>query len=178
VTTFFLQQSVDTGNIITMDRTAVGPDENASELLERLSEIGAGTVERTLEMIASGTVTPQKQNDRLATRAPKLTRQNTRIDWHQPVHSLHDFIRGLSLKPAAWSTFGGKSMKFYRSGHVSGGTAPGEPGTIRIDGGRLLVSGTDGWLELRELQPEGKKVMDGASFARGLRTGTDDLRFL
>ncbi|NTU53331.1 MAG: methionyl-tRNA formyltransferase [Chlorobiaceae bacterium] len=178
VTTFFLRQSVDTGNIITMDRTPIGPDESASELLDRLSGIGAGTVERSLSMIAAGMVVAQKQDDRLATRAPKLTRQNTRIDWHQPVKRLHDFIRGLALKPAAWTTFGGRNLKIYRSVSFAGGGVPDEPGLLRIESGRLLVSGSDGWLELLSLQAEGKKAMDGESFARGLRTGDDSLRFL
>lgn len=178
VTTFFLQQSVDTGTIITFDTTPVGPDENASGLLERLAEIGAGTVERTLSMIAAGTVAPQKQDDRLATKAPKLTRQNTRIDWQQPVRRLHDFIRGLAMKPTAWSTFGGRSLKIYQSRLLPGVGAPEEPGTLRIGDGRLLVAGSDGWLELLSVQPEGRKIMDGDSFARGLRSGTEPLRFL
>ncbi|NTV68437.1 MAG: methionyl-tRNA formyltransferase [Chlorobaculum sp.] len=177
VTTFFLQKSVDTGNIITMDRTSIGPDENAWELLLRLSEIGAGTVERTLAMIAAGAVTPQKQDETLATKAPKLTRDNTRIDWHQPVRHLHDFIRGLAMKPTAWTTFGGKSLKIYKAKPCSIETTPDEPGMLRIADGRLLAAGTDGWLELLSVQPEGKKAMDGQSFARGLRTGDEAPRF-
>jgi len=178
VTTFFLQRSVDTGNIITMDRTPIAPDENASELLVRLSEIGAGTVERTLAMIADGAVTPEKQDERLATKAPKLTRENTRIDWNQPAQRLHDFIRGLSLKPTAWTTFGGKSLKIYKAKLSAIETAPDGPGTLRIVDGRLLVAGSDGWLELLSVQAEGKKAMDGESFARGLRAGDETLRFL
>ncbi|NTW53187.1 MAG: methionyl-tRNA formyltransferase [Chlorobaculum sp.] len=177
VTTFFLQKSVDTGNIITMDRTPIGPDENASELLSRLSEIGAGTVERTLAMIAGGAVTPQKQDERLATKAPKLTRENTRIDWNQPVQRLHDFIRGLALKPTAWTTFGGRSLKIYKAKPSSDELPSEEPGTLCIADGHLLVAGTDGWLELLSVQAEGKKAMDGESFARGLRAGDEALRF-
>jgi methionyl-tRNA formyltransferase len=178
VTTFFLQKSVDTGNVITFDETPIGPEENASELLERLSEIGAGTVVRTLSMIAAGTVEPQRQDDRLATKAPKLTRGNTRIEWAVPVRRLHDFIRGLAMKPAAWTTMGGKMVKIYRArpfaGNLQGEAAPG---TIRIEGGRLLARGSDGWLELLQLQAEGKKAMDGESFARGLRTGEGPVCF-
>jgi len=177
VTTFFLQKSVDTGNIITMDRTSIGPDENAWELLLRLSEIGAGTVERTLTMIAGGAVTPQMQDERLATKAPKLTRENTRIDWRQPVRRLHDFIRGLAMKPTAWTTFGGKSLKIYKAKPCSIETTPDEPGMLRIADGRFLAAGTDGWLELLSVQPEGKKAMDGQSFARGLRAGDEAPRF-
>ncbi|NTU67412.1 MAG: methionyl-tRNA formyltransferase [Chlorobiaceae bacterium] len=172
VTTFFLQQSVDTGNVITFDETPIGPDENASELLQRLSGIGAGTVVRTLSMIASGSVVPQKQDDRLATKAPKLNRENTRIEWDQPVRRLHDFIRGLAMRPTAWTTLGGKMVKIYRARPSSGNPLDdAAPGTLRIDGGRLLARGNDGWLELLSLQVEGKKAMDGESFARGLRPG-------
>jgi methionyl-tRNA formyltransferase len=183
VTTFFLQLSVDTGNVITSDEIPIGPEDNASDLLVRLSEIGAGTVMRTLLMIKAGTVVPLKQDDSKATRAPKLTRENTRIDWNQPVQRLHDFIRGLALKPSAWTTFGGKSLKIYRTRPFTGtdallaGGAPVAPGTLALAGGRLLVHGIDGWLELLSLQAEGKKSMDGESFARGLRFGSEPLCF-
>ncbi|ACF11947.1 methionyl-tRNA formyltransferase [Chlorobaculum parvum NCIB 8327] len=177
VTTFFLQQSVDTGNIITSDSTPIGPEENASELLERLSEIGAGTLERTLRMIASGSVTPEKQDDRLATKAPKLHRRNTRIDWNQPVQRLHDFIRGLAMRPTAWTTFGGKNLKIYRARPFDGAESSEAPGMLRIEDGRLLVAGSDGWLELLTVQAEGKKAMEAESFARGLRFGDEPLRF-
>ena len=183
VTTFFLQQSVDTGNVITFDETPIGPDDNASDLLVRLSEIGAGTVVRTLSMIRAGTVVPLKQDDSLATRAPKLTRENTRIDWNQPVQRLHDFIRGLALKPAAWTTFGGRNMKIYSTRPFAGQEAslvsgdPVLPGTLALAGGRLLARGGDGWLELLSLQAEGKKTMDGESLARGLRFGGEPLCF-
>jgi methionyl-tRNA formyltransferase len=170
VTTFFLQRSVDTGNIITFDQTPIGPEENASGLLERLAEIGADTVERTLSMIAAGTVEPQRQDDLLATRAPKLTRENTRIDWNRPVRSVHDFVRGLALKPTAWSTLGGRLVKIYKARpHVGQPGPEALPGTIRIEGGRLLARCSDGWLELLLLQPEGRKPMEGEAFARGLR---------
>jgi methionyl-tRNA formyltransferase len=178
VTTFFLKKSVDTGNVITFDETPIGPDENASDLIVRLSEIGAGTVARTLSMIRSGNVVPQKQDDSLATKAPKLTRENTRIDWSQPVQRLHDFVRGLAMKPAAWTTLGGRMVKICRT-RPQAGTIAGEaaPGTLRIEGGRLFARGLDGWLEVLELQAEGKKAMDGESFARGLRTGGEPACF-
>lgn len=170
VTTFFLQRSVDTGNIITFDETPIGPEENASELLDRLAEIGAGTVRRTLSMIASGTVEPQRQDDCLATKAPKLTRENTRIEWNRPVGSVHDFIRGLALKPTAWTTLGGRLVKVYKARPYPGDPDPEAlAGAIRVDGGRLLVRCSDGWLELLSLHPEGRKPMGGEAFACGLR---------
>ncbi|NTU57847.1 MAG: methionyl-tRNA formyltransferase [Chlorobiaceae bacterium] len=183
VTTFFLQQSVDTGNIITFDETPIGPDDNASDLLVRLSEIGAGTVARTLSMIREGTVVPLRQDDSLATRAPKLTRENTRIDWNRPSQRVHDFIRGLAMKPAAWTTFGGKNLKVYRARPATGidetlaDAGSVKPGSLAVSDGRLLVRCVDGWLELLTLQAEGKTAMEGESFARGLRFGGELLCF-
>ena len=178
VTTFLLQKSVDTGNVITFDETPIGPEENATELLVRLSEIGAGTVVRTLSMIMAGNVAPQKQDDSLASKAPKLTRENTRIDWDQPVVRLHDFVRGLAMKPAAWTTLGGKMVKIFRARPFTGNSAAdAAPGTLHVEGGRLLARGRDGWIELLLLQAEGKKAMDGESFARGLRTGGGEACF-
>lgn len=176
VTTFFLRKSVDTGMIISSDSIPIGPDENASELLERLAEIGAGTVERTLLMIAAGSVDLKQQNEVLATKAPKLNRQNTRINWTQPVQRLHDFIRGLAMRPTAWTTFGGKNLKIYRARPYPNGGVPEVPGTLRVENGRLLVAGSDGWLELLNLQPEGKKAMEAEAFTRGLRFGGSAFR--
>ena len=179
VTTFFLQKSVDTGNVIMTASVPIGPDDNASDLLAALSETGAGVVVETLSRIKAGNVQPEKQDDSLATRAPKLTRENTRISWQQPVRRLHDFIRGLSMKPAAWTTLGDKSVKIYRARPFADPEGSPDsaaelfPGTVRIESGRLLVRGEDGWLELLSLQPEGKKAMDGEAFARGLHLAAE-----
>jgi methionyl-tRNA formyltransferase len=170
VTTFFLQERVDTGNIILKEKTPVDPRENATELSERLSRIGAGAVVETLRRIAAHNAAVTLQDDALATKAPKLTRENTRIRWSQPVSSINDFIRGLSLKPAAWTTFEGKTMKIFRAAPASiTGKLPGEPGSVMIEGGRFLVSGSDGWLEVLSLQLEGRKTMEAAEFLRGFR---------
>jgi methionyl-tRNA formyltransferase len=171
VTTFFLQQRVDTGTIILQKKTLIAPGENASELAHRLSVIGARLVVDTLQSIASGSVEVSSQNDALASRAPKLTRDNTRLDWSQPVSALHDFIRGLALKPAAWTTLRGKTMKIFRAApaEISVETASAPAGTLCVDQGRLYAKGSDGWLELLSLQLEGRKPMEASEFLRGFR---------
>jgi methionyl-tRNA formyltransferase len=170
VTTFFLQQRVDTGNIILKEKLSIGPDENASELAERLSHTGAGVVAETLRRIASGNAVVSEQNDALATKAPKLTRENTRIEWDRPVSAIHDFIRGLSLKPAAWTTFEEKTLKIFKARPLDlPGRTPRAPGSVLIEGERFCVSGSDGWLEILSLQLEGKKNMEAAEFLRGFR---------
>jgi methionyl-tRNA formyltransferase len=172
VTTFFLQKTVDTGNVILKEETGIGPMENATELLERLSLIGADTVIKSLDLIRSGFVHPVEQDSRFATKAPKLTRENTRIAWDQPVRRLHDFIRGLALKPGAWTQLDQKTVRIFGATPASvqdPDEAGTKPGFLRAEKDRLLVRGADGWIEILSLQVEGKKTMDGGSFARGMR---------
>ncbi|MEI6651445.1 MAG: methionyl-tRNA formyltransferase [Chlorobiaceae bacterium] len=180
VTTFFLQQRVDTGNIILQKKTPIASDENAANLTRRLSEIGASIVVNTLHQIASGRVNVSGQNETLASRAPKLTRDNTRIKWAQPVAAINDFIRGLALKPAAWTTFQGKTMKIFSASPASLSPAipSASPGTIFAERSRLYASGTDGWLELLSLQLEGRKPMEASEFLRGFRHDAEALFFV
>ena len=180
VTTFFLQQRVDTGNIILQDKTTIASDESATDLAGRLSDIGAKVVVKTLHLIASGTPFVFEQNDTLASKAPKLTRDNTRIDWAQPVAIIHDFIRGLAMKPAAWTTFQGKTLKIFCAtpGALFSEDLSVLPGTVLIAQGRLYVKTSDGWLELLFLQLEGKKSMEASEFARGFRQSAESSRFV
>ena len=171
VTTFFLQQRVDTGNIILQEKMLIDPAENATDLALRLSNLGAGVVVETLHLIASHKAVVSAQDETLVSKAPKLTRDNTRITWSKPVKSVNDFIRGLSTKPTAWTTFNGKTMKIFKA---SPGTSileatPASPGTVFVDNKKLYVACSDGWLELLSLQLEGRKPMEAADFLRGFR---------
>ena len=171
VTTFFLQQRVDTGNIILQERTPIAPNENSVDLACRLSVIGARVVVNTLRLIASRNVVVSGQDEAFASRAPKLTHDNTRIVWSRPVSVIHDFVRGLAMKPAAWTTFKGKTMKIFRAAQseLSSERVSATPGTLLFDQGRLYVRCSDGWLELLSLQLEGRKMMEVAEFLRGFR---------
>jgi methionyl-tRNA formyltransferase len=172
VTTFFLQQQVDTGSIILNRRTPVGSDENATELALRLSLIGAEAVLETLRLIAEERVELTLQDESMASKAPKLTRENTRIDWNRRAADLHNFIRGLSMRPAAWTTLGGRSVKIFRSAPAPGisPSSPFSPGSLHIEDGRLYARGIDGWIELLLLQLEGKRPMEACEFVRGFRS--------
>ncbi|HCD36394.1 MAG TPA: methionyl-tRNA formyltransferase [Chlorobium sp.] len=171
VTTFFLQRQVDTGNIILKKSTPINSMENATQLAERLSQIGAEAVVETLRLIAEGTVEVSAQDESLVSKAPKLTRENTRIDWNQSAEDLHNFIRGLAMRPTAWTTLGGKNFKIFQSAPAPAvpATSCGKPGTMLIEGGCLYASGTDGWIEILSLQLEGKRPMDAGEFLRGFR---------
>ena len=171
VTTFFLQKRVDTGNIILQENMLIDPAENATDLASRLSVLGACVVTDTLHLIASRQVVVSAQDEALVSKAPKLTRDNTRITWSQPVRKVNDFIRGLATKPTAWTTFNGKTMKIFKASHGAPilDKSPASPGTVFVDSGKLYASCSAGWLELLSLQLEGRKPMEAADFLRGFR---------
>jgi methionyl-tRNA formyltransferase len=166
VTTFLLQRQVDTGSILLQRPVPVGPDMTAGELHDVLKEVGAEAVVETLRMIESGTATPLPQNDAEATPAPKIFRDDCRIDWTKPARRVHDFVRGLSPYPAAFTRRRDRSVKILRT-RVADDAASGEPGLLASDGRILTVGCGRGRLEVLELQPEGKRAMMAEEFLRG-----------
>ncbi|ACF13969.1 methionyl-tRNA formyltransferase [Chloroherpeton thalassium ATCC 35110] len=175
VTTFFIQQKVDTGNIILQKKTEIGEHETATELAVRLSEIGGDAVLETLQMIQNGAVQLQVQDNALATKAPKLFKENTRIDWAAPAKKVNDMIRGLAERPTAWTTMNGKSVKIFQA-------APCELSPVQalaagewlIQDGKLYVGCGEGVLDVKRLQFEGKKQMEVEVFLRGFRPNGDE----
>lgn len=179
VTTFFLQEKVDTGNIILQRRMHIGEQETATDLAARLSVLGAEAVLETLQQIESNTFQLTTQNNALATKAPKLSKDNTKIDWTADAVRTHNFVRGLALRPAAWTTFAGKTVKVFQTAlaetpfvAVSGGTSPSEvAGTWLVSGEKLFAACGDGYIEILSMQIEGKKRLAAADFLRGYRAG-------
>ncbi len=178
VTTFFLKEKVDTGNIILQNKTAIGGDETAGELHDRLSMLGADAVIETIELIEKNQIQPVIQNESMASSAPKLTKENTRINWKHSAQEIKNFIRGLSPYPCAWTTLNGKPYKLYRS-TVSNGKAPPDcdSGTIlSIDHekGIGVVTGNRGLVFITEIQPPSKKRMTASEFIRGYSIRKND----
>ncbi len=168
VTTFFLEEGIDTGRVILQERTPVGEEETAGELHDRLADIGAAVTLETVRLIASKRAEPVTQDPALATPAPKIFRNDCRIDWSVGMRGVHDFIRGLSPKPGAFFRRGDALLKVYRSQRVPG-AAPAPPGTVVSVDGELAVSCGDGTLLLTELQQEGKNPLPVGEFLRGVR---------
>ena len=166
VTTFFLEEGIDTGRILMQKKVAIGEDETAGELHDRLAVLGAGVVLETVMAIAAKRAEPRNQDDVAATPAPKIFRKDCRIDWNAGAEPVHNFIRGLSPKPGAFFGRGGSILKVYRSKVApTGGTRPA--GTVVEAGDRLVVSCGDGAVMLTELQQEGKNIMNAGDFLRG-----------
>ena len=172
VTTFFLKEQVDTGGIILQARTTIAPEDTAGDLHDRLAAIGAELVLQTVRLIETGKAVPKRQDDALATTAPKLRKEDCKIDWSRSAGEVHNFIRGLSPKPCAYSFYGGKTLKMHRS-KLTGEERGGSPGEILRADSRLVVAAGSGSLSVEQLQLEGKNILPAEKFLRGfaLRVG-------
>lgn len=175
VTTFFLQDKVDTGNVLLQKRIPITDGMTAGELHDRLSDIGASAVLETVRLIESGKAAPLPQNDLLASPAPKIFKETCRIDWDRPATEVRNFVRGLSPYPAAWTTLNGKGIKIFEVRKTEYGIQKSESGSLSThDGERMFVKTKNEWLEIVDLQLEGKKRMSAEEFLRGYRsTGSE-----
>jgi methionyl-tRNA formyltransferase len=172
ITTFKLQQEIDTGNILLMDKLSIGPDETAGELHDRMKIAGGQLLVETLKGLQEGLLKEKPQPlvpETSLKMAPKIFAGDTQIDWNHPVNHLHNQIRGLSPFPGAFTLFKEKMMKIFRSRpERKAHTLP--PGTHDTDGKTWFrFAGTDGYIYVEELQLEGKKRMPVTDFLRGYR---------
>lgn len=172
VTIMQLDEGLDTGDILMVEPVTIGPEETSGELFDRVSAVGAGTLVTALEKIESGELTPRKQDNAAATMAPPLTKDMAQFDFTQDAAHIHNWVRGMNPWPMAWfTTSGGKKVKVTECRAVpSHGEAPGTVLATRP----LTVACAEGAIQLLHVVPEGKKPMDGTSFAAGLRLKAGD----
>ncbi|HVN49553.1 MAG TPA: methionyl-tRNA formyltransferase [Bacteroidota bacterium] len=174
VTTFFLQEKVDTGNILMQARIPISQDATAGEIHDALSLLGANAVLHTVQMIESGTIDPQPQNNDLTTPAPKIFKDDCRITWQAPAEKIHNFVRGLSPHPAAWTTHKHKTIKLFKTSLVENHAA--QPGIVlQCTSDSLIVGTQKNALAILEIQQEGRKKMSIAEFLRGYRLSAGDV---
>lgn len=168
VTTFFIQQQVDTGNIILQRRLRIRDDETAGELHDRLAELGAETLLETADRISSGPIQALAQNEGEVTTAPKIFKETCRINWNQPAAQIRNFIRGLSPYPAALACLQGEFFKIF-SARLADHRLDGlSPGTVSVHRDQLMVVCANGEvLEILEWQPPSKKRMSMSEYLRG-----------
>jgi methionyl-tRNA formyltransferase len=147
----------------------IGPHQTAVDLFELLARVGAPLVVQTLAGLASGTIHSQPQNHEGATYAPLLDREDGRMDFAaRTARELYNRWRGFQPWPGAFTTLDGKKIIVHRLAVASPHAGPAEPGQIRIEGQRLFVACADTtWLELVELQLEGKKRLAVDEFLHG-----------
>jgi methionyl-tRNA formyltransferase len=167
VTTFFLKHVIDTGDIIFQERVSIGPDENAGELHDKLMAVGAGLVLKTVQAIENDNVIPIPQDqvdEKDIKHAPKIFRDDCRIDWTKTAEQIHNHVRGLSPYPAAYTIYIGidgkeTNIKVFAT-KLTLDHNDRKPGSIETDNKSYLkVYAAGGVLEIIELQPAGKRRM-------------------
>ena len=174
VTTFFINEKIDEGNILLQAETEISPEDNAGTLHDRLMEIGAKLVVETLDGLAEGKLTeiPQNQKENPKT-AYKIFKEDTKIDWEKEVEVIHNFIRGMSPYPAAFTILevGGEQKilkifkgKFQKIQHSK------ENGAIEISKNEFKIYAKNGVYFPEELQLEGKKRMNLKDFLNGFHS--------
>ncbi len=166
VTTFFLQEKIDTGNIILQEKEPISLNDNVGTLYKRLMLLGAQTVVKTVELIKQDNVISKTQQEAgTLKQAPKLFKETCEINWNQTSTGIYNFIRGLSPYPAAWSILNGNTFKIF-SAEMSDKTLA--TGKVESNNKTYIRIGcNDGSLLIKELQLQGKKRMKVEDFLRG-----------
>jgi methionyl-tRNA formyltransferase len=168
VTTFFIQQQIDTGNIIFQEKILIDEKETAGTLHDKLMNSGSDLILKTVIAVEQGNCPSTAQNfDQTQPAAPKIFKENCRIKWNMNAREIYNFIRGLSPYPTAWTIFDNKILKIYSSEILNEPTSI-IPGSIITDNKTFLrIAANDNILSIQELQLEGKKRMSIEEFIRG-----------
>ncbi len=174
VTTFFIEKEIDTGMVIERDSIAIGENETAGELHDRLMNLGRELVVKSVAQIEDGSVVRTSQDSLIESNlksAPKIFKPMCEIDWYQNVQTIHDFCRGFSPYPTAWTTINNesrnesKTVKIFRTEKTA---IPVENAKLlKKDAEGLLFPCNDFYLRITEIQPEGKRRMTHKEFAAG-----------
>jgi methionyl-tRNA formyltransferase len=173
VTTFKLKHEIDTGDILLQEKISIGENETAGELHDKLKELGANVLVKTIKGLADDTLRETAQsevlnsNSEIAKHAPKIFTETCKIDWSKSVDEVHNLIRGLSPFPGAFTHLNEKLLKIYRSEKEY--KQPSIPqGQFETDGKTILkFACRNGFILVKELQMEGKKRMNVGDFLRG-----------
>lgn len=174
VTTFFIEEQIDTGNILFQEKTNIDEDDNVGSLYQKLMTIGAQLVIKTTAAILSNTIKPIPQSQIIIDElrpAPKITKETCRIDWNSDSEDIHNQIRGFSPYPGAWTTLvtldNKINVKIFSTTFETVAQFA-NPGTILSDSKHYMKVATfDGYVYINEIQPAGKSKMDVASFLNG-----------
>lgn len=167
LTTFFIQHEIDTGNVIDQVKVPIGENETAGELHDRMMVAGAELVLKTVKAIENGEVNPTKQDDSLATDAPKIFHESCEINFDDTTQNVHNFIRGMSPYPTAWTMLNGLKLKIFKAlKEIEEHNLT--PGQIVSDNKKYLKFATqDGFINILDLQLQTKKRMNTKSFLNG-----------
>lgn len=172
VTTFFLKHEIDTGDMIMQRKIEILPEDNVGDVHDKLMHLGAGMVVETVNAIIEGTLTTTPQPEGEFTPAPKIFKEDCKIDWTKGSKEIHNLVRGLSPYPAAWSVLteeSGRTLEYkvFETRLTDDACQGIQCGALRKDGKRLYAATADNWIEIVSLQPAGKKRMAAEAFLLG-----------
>jgi methionyl-tRNA formyltransferase len=167
VTTFFLKHEIDTGDVLLTNRFPIGSDDTAGDVHDKMMMIGAETLLKSVQMIEKNEYVLKPQEATEATHAPKIFSETCEINFNQPTQKVHDFIRGLSPYPTAWTTLDNLKLKVFKTQKEM--TPPQYlAGKFVSDNKNFVKIATeDGYIHLLDIQLEGRKRMDIKSFLNG-----------
>ena len=167
ITVFQIMPSVDTGDILLQEKMDIFPNDNMLTLGTRLSTIGANLVVNALDGIEAGSLQPIIQNNNDATKAPKITKEMTIINWSWAAEKIHNWVRGLSPHPGMSTTLKGKRMRIFNTRVVDEGVILGDGVVFKADSEEIFVNTGEHLLAFSEIQLEGKKRMSVSDFMKG-----------
>lgn len=171
VTTFLIDEKIDTGNILIADKVKIENNDNVGKIHDELMHIGAKLVVKTLDGLENDSLKPHPQDETLELKhAPKIFKEDCKIDWKDSIVNIHNKIRGLSPYPCAWTTYGNdenyKSLKIY-AGLKTDLTLDAKDFEIVLQKNNMYINLPQGVYEILELQPEGKRRMLAKDFING-----------
>ena len=181
VTTFFINEEIDMGNIIEQRSFPIAPNATLGEIHDHMMKVGGEALCSTISLIAQGKAEPIPQTHWIEQGiepcpAPKLSKEIAEIHWNQSSANIHNFVRGMSPFPCAWTHLEDKLLKIFL-GEIANDDAPGNAGDWKTDGkNKLSYRTSDGWYNILSLQFEGKKKMEVSEFLRGWRPRNEGLK--
>ena len=167
VTSMQMNEGLDTGDILLVEKTKIQENETSGDLYERLTVLGADVLLKTLEAIKNNSLNPQKQDDSKSSYAKMLDKSLSKIDWNLSAQEVHNKIRGLDPWPVALTRFDGKNLKLFRSRVLNEEYNKSAGTVIKSKDGIVVVCGDKKAVLITEVQLEGKKRMSASDFSRG-----------
>ena len=176
VTTFVIEEGLDTGPVLGVMTETIRPDDTAGTLLDRLAHAGSGLLVATMDGLASGDLAPVPQPSEGVSHAAKLTTADAEVSWNMPAYAVSRHVRGCTPAPGAWTTFRGERLGIgpvspapddAPAGRDGGGSLA--PGEVHATKRAVHVGTASGMVTLGEVRPQGRKPMAAADWARGVR---------
>jgi methionyl-tRNA formyltransferase len=169
VTTFFLKHEIDTGDIFFQEKLAIGENETTGEVHDRMMTLGAEVVLKSIKAVEKGEIVLQPQDTSLVSKAPKIYTETCEINFNQTTEKVHNFIRGLSPFPVAWTMLDNQKLKiFHATKEIV--SHSNKPGTFLSDNKNFIKVAThDGYINIHDLQLQGRKRMETKVFLNGYK---------